>query len=149
MNKPLASIQYKPLCSNTRLNTVPSQAIAISSDLRDKHFDYISSAQNVRIFDSRGVIMDGCQVADELGVKDIVITSVDGSLDPTGNATSGSLIHDYDHVKQILGVGACSPLGKCLAFCPNTCLRTFSYKVEQFGTENWKLRVSTNVWQLT
>lgn len=133
------------LCSNTHFNTLLSQAIAISSDLRDKHFDYISSAQNVRIIDSRGVIMDGCQVADELGVKDIVITSVDGSLDPTGNATRGSLIHDYDHVKQILGVGACSPLGKCLAFCPNTCLRTFSYKVEQFGTETWKLRVSTNV----
>ena len=138
-------MQYLPLCFNIHLNTIPSQAIAISSDLRDKHFDYISSAQKVKIVDSRGIIMDGCQVADELGVKDIVITSIDGSLDPTGNATSGSLIHDYDHVKQILGVGACSSLGKCLAFCPNTCLRTFSFKVEQFGTENWKLRVSTTI----
>jgi hypothetical protein len=135
-------MQYLPLCFNIHLNTIPSQAIAISSDLRDKHFDYISSAQKVKIVDSRGIIMDGCQVADELGVKDIVITSIDGSLDPTGNATSGSLIHDYDHVKGILGVGACSSLGKCLAFCPNACLRTVSFKVEQFGTENWKLRVS-------
>ncbi len=113
--------------------------------MRDKHFDYISSAQKVKITDSRGIILDGCQLSDEIGVKNLVITSVDGSLDPTGNATSGSLVHDYDHVKQILGVGACSSLGKCLAFCPNTCLRTFSFKVEQFGTENWKLRVSTTI----
>jgi hypothetical protein len=113
--------------------------------VRDKHFDYISSAQKVKITDSRGIILDGCQLSDEIGVKNLVITSVDGSLDPTGNATSGSLVHDYDHVKQILGVGACSSLGKCLAFCPNTCLRTFSFKVEQFGTENWKLRVSTTI----
>lgn len=113
--------------------------------MRDKHFDYISSAQKVKITDSRGIILDGCQLSDEIGVKNLVITSVDGSLDPTGNATTGSLVHDYDHVKQILGVGACSSLGKCLAFCPNICLRTFSFKVEQFGTENWKLRVSTTI----
>lgn len=135
-----------PLCANIRcMNILSSKAIAISSDLRDKHFDYISSAQKVKIVDSRGIIMDGCQVAVEFGVKDIVITSVDGSLDPTGNATSGSLVHDYDHVKKILGVGACTSLGGCLAFCPNACLRTFSFKVEQFGTENWKLRVSTTI----
>ncbi len=137
-------MQYR-LCHRMLISTrydVPSQAISINADLRDKHFDYISSAENVKIVDSRGTVMDGCQISAELGVKDIVITSIDGSLDPTGNATSGSLIHDYDHVKQILGVGACSSIGKCMAFCPNTCLRTFSFKVEQFGTESWKLRVS-------
>ncbi len=138
-------MQYLSSSANIHLNAIPSQAIAISSDVRDKHFDYISSAQKVKIADSRGIILDGCQLSDEIGVKNLVITSVDGSLDPTGNATSGSLVHDYDHVKQILGVGACSSLGKCLAFCPNTCLRTFSFKVEQFGTENWKLRVSTTI----
>jgi hypothetical protein len=119
-----------------------SQAIAISPDLRDKHFDYISSAQNVKISDSRGIVMDGCQVAASYGVKDIVITDMGGSFDPSKNGTSGSLVHDYEHVKGILGVGACSSIGKCLAFCPNACLRTFSLKVEQFGTDNWKLRVS-------
>jgi hypothetical protein len=138
-------MQYLSSSANIHLNAILSQAIAISSDVRDKHFDYISSAQKVKIADSRGIILDGCQLSDEIGVKNLVITSVDGSLDPTGNATSGSLVHDYDHVKQILGVGACSSLGKCLAFCPNTCLRTFSFKVEQFGTENWKLRVSTTI----
>jgi hypothetical protein len=119
-----------------------SQAITISPDLRDRHFDYISSAQNVKISDSRGVIMDGCQVSASYGVKDIVITDMDGSFDPSRNGTSGSLVHDYEHVTGILGVGACSSIGKCLAFCPKACLRTFSLKVEQFGTENWKLRVS-------
>lgn len=86
--------------------------------------------------------MDGCEVTTSYGVSDLVITDTDGSFDPSRNGTSGSLIHDYEHVKGILGVGACSSIGKCLAFCPNACLRTFSFKVEQFGTENWKLRVS-------
>jgi hypothetical protein len=89
--------------------------------------------------------MDGCQVATSYGVKDIVITDMDGSFDPSRNGTSGSLVHDYEHVKGILGVGACTSIEKCLAFCPNACLRTFSLKVEQFGTENWKLRVSAIV----
>ncbi len=120
----------------------PSQPIAIAPDLRDKQFDYMSSAKNVQISDSRAVIMDGCEVTAAYGVKDIVITDMDGSFDPSRNGTMGSIVQDYDHVKGILGEGACSSIGKCLAFCPNACLRKFSLKVEQFGTENWKLRVS-------
>jgi len=123
------------LCKST-------EPIAIAPDLRDKQFDYISSAKAVQISDSRGVIMDGCEVAAAYGIKDIVITDLDGSFDPSRNGTSGSIVQDYDHMKGILGVGACSSMGKCLAFCPNACLRKFVMKVEQFGTENWKLRVS-------
>jgi hypothetical protein len=123
-------------------NCMSTEAIAINLDFnKDRHFDYISSFGNFKISDSRGFIMDGCEVT-TYGVKDLVITDLDGSLNPSINGTSGSLVHDFDFVKGILGVGACSSIGKCLAYCPNACLRTFLLKVEQFETENWKLRVS-------
>lgn len=123
-------------------STEPITIIPDSWANGNKHFDYISSVGSVKISDSRGVILDGCEIAATAGVKDLVITDMDGSFDPFKNGTSGSLVHDYDHVTGILGFGACTSIGKCLAFCPNACLRTFTLKVEQFGTENWKLRVS-------
>ena len=117
------------------------QAIAILPDYEDKHWDYISSAQNVNIVDSRGTVMDGCQAAISPGTTDIVITDVDGSLDPTGNATVGALVSDSPHVTDIMG-DACSSIGNCMSYCSDVCLRTFSLKVSQFGTENWRLKVS-------
>jgi hypothetical protein len=137
-------LSFSTACQNFHniFGHLPLQPISISPDLRDNQFDYMSSAKNVRISDSRGVIMDGCDATASYGMKDIVITDMDGSFDPSRNGTNGSIIHDYEHVKGILGVGACSSIGKCLAFCPNACLRKFLLKVEQFGTENWKLRVS-------
>lgn len=92
--------------------------------------------------DSRNIMVDGCRMASEIGVKDLVFTDIDGSLDPSGIATKGALVSDYPHVTDILGGAACTSLDHCTAYCKDVCLRTFSYKVEQFGTENWKLRVS-------
>jgi hypothetical protein len=130
--------EWYPSCKSTEPITIIPDGWLNSN----KHFDYISSVKGVKISDSRGVILNGCEIAATAGVKDLVITDMDGSFDPSKNGTSGSLVHDYDHVTGILGVGACSSIGKCLAFCPNACLRTVTLKVEQFGTENWKLRVS-------
>ena len=31
-----------------------------------------------------------------------------------------------------------------MAYCTDVCLRTFSCRVEQFGTENWKLRITNS-----
>ena len=87
--------------------------------------------------------MDGCRVASDVGVTDLVFTDLDGSFKPAGSdATGGSLVSDYSHVTDIFENGTCSSVGNCLAYCPGLCLRTLSYKVEQFGTENWTLRVS-------
>lgn len=116
--------------------------MTIDSSIWDGHFDYISSAESVNIVDSRGTYMDACRATSERGVSDLVINDLNGSLDPTGAASSGALVHDNDHVKKIFGTSGCESIGNCLAYCPGVCLRAFSLRVEQFGTENWKLLVS-------
>ena len=117
------------------------QPITFSSDKYDSHFDYISSVENINIIDSRGNKFDGC-MASNMGVKNLVITDMDGSLDPSGTSgTGGSLVSDYPCVTGLTGVECTSVLSMCMAYCPGACLRAFSYKVEQFGTENWTLEV--------
>lgn len=113
-----------------------------TSDVYDGHFDYVSSAQDVSIVDSRGTIIDGCRFASELGVSDIVINDLDGGLDLSGASARGALVSNFPHVTDIFGSDACSSIGNCMAYCPGLCLRTFTLRVEQFGTENWKLKVS-------
>lgn len=110
-------------------------------DVLEKHFDYITSVEDTKIVDSRGAVIDACKAETQIGVKDIVITDVDGSLDPTGQASFGSLVQDHPFVHGIFG-DACSSTGNCMAYCPELCLRTFTYKVEQFRTHSWVLRVS-------
>ncbi len=115
--------------------------------LSQGHWDFLSSAENVNVQDSRGVFLDGCRnlrynSRSSYGT-DLVITDSDGSLDPDGIAQFGALVHDNNHVTDILG-DACSPTAKCLAYCKDVCLRTFSLQVEQFGTENWKLELTGN-----
>merc|ERR1711957_528435 len=66
---------------------------------------------------------------------DIAITDVDETLDPAGNASFGALVSDSPHVTDIFG-DACTSIGNCMSYCSDVCLRTFSLKVSQFGTEN-------------
>ena len=110
--------------------------------VHDGHFNYISSAEGLNIVDSRGASIDGCRAASEVRAQDIVITDIDGSLDPKGKAPGGSLVMNNDFVIDILGEGACTPTYSCMTYCPNVCLRTFTYQVEQFNTENWKLKIT-------
>jgi len=123
-------------------NCKSTEPIHFSSDKKDGHFDYVSSAKNVNIVDVRGpsMIMNGCLAANDPGVKDIVITDMDGSFDPARVATVGALVSNYPHVTDILG-NTCVDIGNCMAYCPGVCLRSIFFKVEQFGTENWKLKV--------
>jgi hypothetical protein len=102
--------------------------------------DYVSSVANSTVIDDRGLIMDGCRAANERGVEDLVFTDVDGSFDLTGQASGGALVSNFTHMTDIFG-GSCVNTGNCMAYCPGVCLRTMSFKVEQFGTENWKLQV--------
>jgi len=134
--------EWYPKCKST----VP---IAFKNNKYDGHFDYVSSAENVNIIDSRGTVMAGCRVAQEIGVKDIVITDLDGSFNPSGSATGGALVSDEPHVTDILGPDACTSIEGCMAYCPDVCLRSFSYKVEQFGTENWKLKITNTATGIT
>lgn len=108
----------------------------------DGHFDYLTSFEGVSISDSRGVVIDGCTASEEMGVNDIVINDIDGSLNPAGaSGVPSALVSNYPHMTGAFG-DKCTGIGKCMAYCPGVCLSTFSLKVEQFGTENWKLRVT-------
>ena len=82
------------------------------------------------------------------GLTDVLITDVDGSLDPAGNAAFGALVSNTAHMTDILGE-SCTTIGSCLAYCSDVCLRTLSLKVSQFGTENWKLRASRALFYLS
>ena len=128
---------WYPLCRNTR-------PILMDNHKYDGHYDYISSFENVNVVDSRDMVIEACHAASSYGFNDIVINDIDGSLDPAGEASNGALVSDNLFVHGVLGEGACTSIGSCMAYCPNVCLRTFSYLVEQFGTENWKLRVSSH-----
>ena len=113
--------------------------------ITDTHFDYTSSLQNVTVSDSRGLFVDGCKASSSYGVDDIVITDQDGylaaSLDGTSflEAIPGAFVSNRDYMK----FDDCIEYpDNCLAFCPGRCLRTLTYSVEQYGTENWKLKVT-------
>ena len=123
-------------------NCKTTEPIAFSSDKHDGQFDYVSSARNVNIVDSRNTKVNLCRIQDEVGVKTALITDMDGSLDPSGQHTGGSLVSNFEHMTTLTGVTCDVHEDQCMAYCPNVCLRTVMYKVEQFGTGNWTLRVT-------
>ena len=126
--------EYYSTCPQT-------EAIGLSADTHyAAHFDYKTSFENVTVEDSRDIILDGCR-ADGYGYPDIVITDIDGSLDPDQDASSGALISDQPYMKDLLG-DSCKSTGGCMAYCTGVCLGMFTYFTERFGTENYKLRVT-------
>jgi len=131
--------EWYPKCKST-------EPIQIDDHKKDGHFDYVSSTENVNIVDEREprMFMDGCLAVAKSGATDIVITDVDGSLDPNGAASVGALVSSSSHVTDIFG-DLCVDLGKCMAYCPGVCLRGLYLKVEQFGTENWMLKIKNSV----
>jgi hypothetical protein len=118
------------------------------NDIRsDSHFDYTSSMTNVSIADSRDHFFDGCKAASKYGVDDIVITDVDGSLrtsmdgTPADNETFGVLVSNNAHHTTF---AECFDYpSNCMAYCPSTCLRTVTYTVEQYYTEDVTLVVTS------
>ena len=130
---------------NTKSCPLGSWPISFSDRITDTHFDYTSSLQNVTISDSRGLFMDGCKASSSYGVDDVVITDQDGyllaSLDGASfsEATAGVFVSNKDYMK----FDDCIEYpDNCLAYCPGRCLRTVTYLVEQYGTENVKLKVT-------
>jgi len=120
-------------------NCPSTEAIGLSTDTHyAAHWDYKSSFENVTVEDSRGTIIDGCR-ASSYGYPDIVITDLDGSLDPDKSAASGALVSDYPYMT---GLFNCKSIGNCMAYCPGVCLGMFTFFTERFGTENYKLRVT-------
>lgn len=89
--------------------------------------------------------MDGCKASSVYGIDDIVITDVDGSLNPSGDSegTPGAFVSSFPHMTEIFGDTCVEFEGNCMSYCPNVCLRTVTFGVEQFGTENVRLVVTS------
>ena len=130
---------------NTQSCPYGSWPIAFSNKKTDSHFDYTSSLQNVTVFDNRGMFIDGCKARLEYGVDDIVITDQDGYLAasingaPFEEAIPGVFVSNTEHM---LFNDCVEYADNCLAYCPSICLRTVTYLVEQYETENVNLLVT-------
>lgn len=89
--------------------------------------------------------MNGCKALSSYGVDDIVISDKDGYLVASLNgasqeeASGGVWVTNSDHMKFD---GCIEYPDNCMAFCPDICLRTVKYSVEQYGTEDLKLLVT-------
>ena len=131
---------------NTNTCQKGSWPIAFSDIRTTSHFDYTSSIENISISDSRGLFIDGCGAASKYGVDDIVITDLDGSFisslgsTTSDNETFGVLVSN--NARMMFGECFDYP-SNCMAYCPGTCLRTVTFAVEQYGTENIKLEVTS------
>jgi hypothetical protein len=76
------------------------------------------------------------------GVKDIVITDVDGSSDPSRKAnTASSFVSNAQYLKGFAG-GSCQEYSDGIAYCAGTCLRTVTLRVDQTETSALSLRVT-------
>jgi len=112
-----------------------------SLDVTDGHFDYLSSFQNISIKDSRNFYINACR-AQSVGINDIVLTDIDGSLFNHTNASSPySVVSNVNSLTTFAANSCTLHPEMCLADCASTCLRTVEYSVEQFGTSKWALQI--------
>ena len=131
---------------NTNSCKLGSWPMAFSDIRTDSHFDYTTSLENVTVLDSRGLFIDACTASLKYGVDDIVLHDLDGSLVASisgtspDNETSGVFVSNTDSMKFS---GCIEYASNCLSYCPDICLRTVTYAVEQFGTEGFNLLVTS------
>jgi hypothetical protein len=101
--------------------------------------------KNVTISDNRGIFIDGCTASSTYGVDDLVIADLNGHLAASidgaslDEATPGVFVSNTPHM---IFEDCIEYPSNCLAFCPNICLRTVAYSVEQYGSENLRLLVT-------
>jgi hypothetical protein len=101
--------------------------------------------ENVTISDSRGLFIDGCKASSSYGVDDVVLTDRDGyfaaSLDGAlfEEASAGVFVSS---TAAMLFDGCIDYSANCMSYCPGICLRTVTYSIEQYGTENVMLVVT-------
>ena len=98
--------------------------------------------ENVVFNDNRGLLVDGCMASSSYGVDNIVITDIDGSfissMDSSAENETGVLISS-----SLPTFGDCVEYtDNCMSYCSDLCLRTVSYEVLHYGTEDIKLVVT-------
>lgn len=101
------------------------------------HFDNFIQIKNMTA-DSNASAPCLCTFED-LEVQDVAIADLDSSMHPDGqNAFDGvsSIVSDYPYMKAFAGGDCKSNADKCFAYCENTCLRTVTFDVSPYETED-------------
>jgi len=122
-----------------------------TAEVRDSHWDYLTSYDNVTFKDDRGGnLIDGCSVSGSIsstattgGVRDVVITDVGGSSHPSmiDNVGPGSFVSSTVQMTTF-AKGTCTRYSSmCLTYCEETCLRTVRFNVDQYLTDKWTMNV--------
>ena len=124
-------------CSN-------SAPIYLSNLREDDHFDFNFHVTNLTVNGLRGQKTLSACAAAATNINDVVITDLDGSLDPnpapefTGVASAVS----NQPFMTAFADGLCDEIeDSCMTYCRDTCLRTVSWLVEGSGTEGLTLHV--------
>lgn len=117
----------------------PSIPISFSDEKRNNHFDYVTMFQNVTIDGKK--LMDAPS-SDQEGTRDVIIHDVDGSSDPSGQASQpGMFISSVKWLKDFAS-GSCTAYNNGISYCPNNCFRSFTFLVDQSVSENIDLVVT-------
>ena len=125
-----------------------SVAINFDDEQRIGHFDYHTSFRNLS-FAPGTTPFDLC-AAEEAGLGDVVVTDVDSSMNPNPRAIdlgppnsyrASSLVSDKPWMTAFLPDQCTSIPDACYAYCHHVCLRTITYRVDAYGTENVSLHV--------
>jgi hypothetical protein len=117
-----------------------SMPIKFSTDeIRDGHWNYVSSFNNVQIDGSK--ILPAAAAA-QLSVKDIVITDIGGSLDPSGQVSTTSSIVSNRPELTTLARGSCEEDWEGMTYCRDTCFRSVTIKIDQDDTADLVMKVT-------
>jgi len=141
----IKNVVFSDFDINTKSCKLGSWPISFSDIRTDSHFDYTSSLENVTVSDSRGLFIDACTASERYGVDDIVMHDLDGSLVASvagtspDNETTGVFVSNTD---SMMFSGCIEYASNCLSYCPDICLRTVTYAVEQFGTAGFNLLIT-------
>ena len=76
------------------------------------------------------------------GIRDIMILDINGSSDPSGQASqSSSFVSDNIFMTKFAPL-ACTSYAGSISYCPNYCARTVTFIVDQSQTSGWNLEIA-------
>eukprot|EP00591_Stephanopyxis_turris_P012014 CAMPEP_0195517630 /NCGR_PEP_ID=MMETSP0794_2-20130614/11096_1 /TAXON_ID=515487 /ORGANISM="Stephanopyxis turris, Strain CCMP 815" /LENGTH=1723 /DNA_ID=CAMNT_0040646463 /DNA_START=75 /DNA_END=5246 /DNA_ORIENTATION=+ len=119
-----------------------SGPIFFNSRRRDRHWNYLTSFQNVTIDESSDLNLRTAEIRD---VTDVVITDLDSSTNPdilSKFSGSSSIVSNKSYMTGLFPERCTNYGGNYFSYCEDTCLRTVYFFVESYGTELWTLIVT-------
>jgi len=104
-------------------------------------WNFLTSLSNVKYEDKP--FINACETSSNHKIQDLVITDADGNSNPKGKKSPFASIVSNSARMTTFATEPCTHYQEtCTAYCPNLCLRTFNFAIEQHGTENVVLKIS-------